>query len=156
MLEPGASEALRIAAVTHDIERAFAPAQAPPDGDPASPAYTRWHQDRSARVVARWLAERDAPPALAAEVAELVRIHETGGGPAGDLLQAADSVSFLETQIDLFTGMVRDGRLSESAARRKFQWMYDRVRLPRASELAAPMLASALARLDGLRTEEVS
>ncbi len=146
VIEPDASVALQIAAVTHDIERAFPP----PDGTaPAStsPDYNDWHQDRSMRVGAEWLGEQGAPPALIAEVGALVRVHEDGGWLEADLLQAADSLSFLEIQAELFAGLVASGRLSAPDAEAKFRWMYDRVRIPRAQALAAPLLDSSLARL---------
>jgi NADPH:quinone reductase-like Zn-dependent oxidoreductase len=153
VLEPDASEALRLAAVLHDIERAFEPEESRPDGDDLSAAYTAWHQERSAREAMRWLEEQHAPLALAHEVRRLVRIHEDGGGPDADLLQAADSIAFLEIQVDLFVGMVRDGWRSRAEAERKFRWMFERLRLPRAREIAEPMLAAALARLDANTTE---
>jgi NADPH:quinone reductase-like Zn-dependent oxidoreductase len=156
VLDPGASDALRLAAVLHDIERAFEPDDVPPEStDPASSDYTAWHQERSARVAGDWLESQDppAPPALVDHVRSLVRVHEDGGGPEPDLLQAADSLAFLEVQVDLFMGMVRDGRLSRAAAERKFRWMFDRLRVARARELAAPMLGAALARLDANTTE---
>ena len=155
VLEPDASEALRLAAVLHDIERAFEPDDVPPDGaDPASSDYMAWHQERSARVAGEWLAGQGASLALVDHVRRLVRVHEEGGGPEADLLQAADSVSFLETQIDLFMGMIRDGRRSRAEAEHKFQRMFDRLRVPRAREIAAPMLAAALARLETNTTIE--
>jgi NADPH:quinone reductase-like Zn-dependent oxidoreductase len=155
VLEPDASEALRLAAVLHDIERAFEPDDVPPDNtDPASSAYTEWHQERSARVAASWLVAEAATPELVDSVRRLVRVHEDGGGVDADVLQAADSIAFLEIQVDLFLGMVRDGRLSRAAAERKFQWMFDRVRVERAREIAAPMLAVALARLESFNATE--
>ena len=110
-LDPGASEALRIAAVTHDIERAF------PDPDAAwdsardwdSPEYNRWHQDRCADLVAAWLREQDADPALVRDAEALVRAHEEGGWPEADVLQAADSLSFLETMVPVVRGWVGRG-----------------------------------------------
>ena len=100
-LDPGASEAARIAAVTHDIERAYPDDSAGWDSarDWDSPEYNRWHQDRCADIVASGLRERGAPDALADEVAGLVRVHEDGGWPEADLVQAADSLSFLETMV---------------------------------------------------------
>ena len=99
-LEPGASEALEVAAVTHDIERAFPDPDATWDSarDWAAPAYNRWHQDRCADMVAAWLTEQGAPAGVAARAEALVRIHEEGGDPEADVLQAADSLSFLETR----------------------------------------------------------
>lgn len=156
VLEPDASEALRLAAVMHDIERAFEPDDVPPDrSDPVSSDYTTWHQERSARVAGEWLVfEQGAPAELADEVRGLVRVHEVGGGVDADLLQAADSIAFLEIQVDLFLRMVADGRLSRDAAERKFRWMFDRLQVERAREIAAPMLVEALARLDSFNATE--
>ena len=53
-LDPQASEAVRIAAITHDIERAFPDRDAGWDSARSwdDPAYIRWHQDRCADMVA--------------------------------------------------------------------------------------------------------
>lgn len=154
VLEPGASEAVQLAAVLHDIERAFEPDDVPPDStDPASSAYREWHQERSARVAVEWLVSQGGPPGVVEEVGRLVRVHEDGGWAEADVLQAADSIAFFEVQVDLFTEMVRDGELSRAAARRKFTWMFERVRLSRAREIAAPMLTAGLARIDATTTK---
>ena len=153
-LDPDGDEALEIAAVIHDIERAF-----PTDDDPFDPSappgvdgYDEWHQRRSAEIGGRWLREQGAPEALTADVTALVRVHETGGSPRADVLQAADSLSFLEIQTDLFIGMVRDGRLTRERAEQKLRLMQDRIRISRAAELGAPRLEAALARLDAAVT----
>ncbi len=148
-LDPDAGEALRIAAVTHDAERAYPPAEAGPSSadSPVSAVYERWHQDRSARIVGEWLLEQGADPQLALEVISLIAVHEDGGSPEAALLQAADSLSFLEVQVELFAGLVARGELSAEAARRKLRRMYERIELPVARELAAPMLEPALARI---------
>ena len=64
ILDPDASEALRIAAVTHDIERAFPDPDATWDSarDWDSPEYNRWHQDRCADLVAPGCASRARTP----------------------------------------------------------------------------------------------
>lgn len=146
VLEPEASLALRLAAITHDIERAFPPAD---DSAPSPTAadYHDWHQDRSMRVMAQWLAEQDVAAELIAEVGALVRVHEDGGWPEAELLQAADSLSFLEVQVELFAARVRAGELLRTQAEAKFHFMYDRLRDPRARELARPLLAGGLALL---------
>ena len=148
-LDPQASEAVRIAAVTHDAERAFPPAEAGPSSRerPIAPVYERWHQDRSARIVGEWLLAQGAGPELALEVVSLVAVHEDGGSPEAALLQAADSLSFLEVQVEVFAGFVAHGEMSEEAARAKLQRMHDRITLPVARELAAPMLDAGLARI---------
>ena len=148
-LEPHAGEALRIAAVTHDAERAFPPAEAGPSGldAPIAPVYERWHQDRSARIVGEWLLAHGADSELALEVVSLVAAHEDGGSPEAALLQAADSLSFLEVQVEVFAGLVARGEMSAAAAEAKLRPMYVRITLPEARELAAPMLDPAIARI---------
>lgn len=143
VLEPDASEALRVAAVTHDIERAF------PDPDSHwrsardwdDPDYLSWHQERSAAMLGDWLRERGADPALTEEAVALVRVHEEGGWPEADLLQAADSLSFLEVMGPL--ARTWEPPHGEGKLRRSF----DRVRPARARELGAPLLEAALAEL---------
>jgi len=150
-LEPGASAALRIAAVTHDIERAF------PDPDSGwesarhwdDPGYNRWHQDRCAEIIAGWLREQGAPDELVRDVEALVRVHEEGGWPEADLLQAADSLSFLETMVPVIAGWVERGRAPVDRAAGKLRHTATRISpdLPRARELAEAMLEPALSRV---------
>lgn len=150
VLGPDAPAPLRIAALLHDIERAFPPG----DGDAPGPFaadYNDWHQDRSMRVAARWLAEQGAAPETLAEVSALVRVHEDGGWPEANLLQAADSLSFLEVQGSLFAGLVQAGRMTREQALAKVQWMYDRIQVPDALEPARPLLEASLARLSGVQ-----
>ena len=80
-LDADASEAARIAAATHDIERAYPDGASPWDSarDWDSVEYNRWHQDRCAQIVADGLRERGASDQLTREVAGLVRVHEDGG-----------------------------------------------------------------------------
>ena len=145
-LAPGSREAVRLAALTHDMERAFP--------GPDSPAmalhgveYYRAHSARSVRIVGEYLRSQDAPEPLVIDVEALILVHEFGGWPEADLVQAADSVSFLEVNIDLFLGFARDGKFSVSDVRGKFQWMNDRIQVEAARPIAKPMLDDALARL---------
>jgi hypothetical protein len=150
--EPDSSEALRIAAVTHDAERAFPDPEANwvswRDFDREE--YNRWHQDRCADFVGDWLRERGADTELVGEVEALVRAHEDGGWPEADLLQAADSVSFLEVMPAVVESWVTEKGAPRSRARLKLQTMCDRInpRLARPRELAADLLEADLASLD--------
>lgn len=150
VIEPQAGETLQLAAVLHDIERAFPADDDPfdPTADPGAEAYNEWHQQRSASIARGWLRERDAPEEIVTSVSELIAVHEWGGWPDADLVQAADSLSFLEVQIDLFRGMVQSGRLSRDQAVEKLRFMDERIRIQRARDLAAPLLARALAQFD--------
>ncbi len=157
-IDPSASLEMRLAAVTHDIERMF------PGGPAIDKATCRWddpdylyaHASRSADVVEKWLAQQgesgrdiDVP-----ELRRLITLHEFGGLDGADAVQAADSLSFLETLQEIVRGWVTGGECSVAQARAKHQYMADRIRLPVAARLAEPLLESALASLDDV--EEVA
>ena len=107
---PGSREAVRLAALTHDMERAFPGADQPVSKTLSDPVYYRLHSERSARIVGAWLRDNGSDETLTRDVEELIRKHEVGGSPEANLVQAADSLSFLETNIDLFLTFVRSGK----------------------------------------------
>ena len=149
-LEPGASEALVLAALTHDMERHFpgSPAFDPGTMAPHDDAYRKAHSERSAQIVDGWLRGEGADEALAGEVARLILLHEIGGDPDANLVQAADSISFLETNAQLVVGWYTDGRCSRERAKAQHERMYERIQIPRAKELARPYYERALAMID--------
>lgn len=150
-LAPAAGEALRIAALAHDIERAFredkvyarmfTSARAFRD-----PAFLTYHQERSAKIIAAHLAAIAAPPALRDKVFYFVSRHEIGGDPEADLLRDADSLSFFEVNTDLFV-TVKVEEAGPQAVREKFDWMFSRITVPKARELCRPLYAAACRRL---------
>lgn len=147
-IDPDASDRLRLAAVLHDIERAFPDPDAQWDSarDWDSPAYNRWHQDRCAQIASDWLREQGADVALTEDVAALIRVHEEGGWPEADVLQAADALSFLETMAWLVVGWVDAGRAPRERAAAKLQDSLDRMApdQTKARQLARPLLERAL------------
>jgi hypothetical protein len=151
-LKPEASEALRLAALTHDMERAF-PGPDSPRSDPAidgvDHVYTRAHSERSARIVEAFLRDQKAGETLIGAVVALVRVHEYGGWPEADFLQAADSLSFLEVNISMFLLGLKGSASQRSGeqVRAKFTWMYERIQLAEARTLATPFYEVALKRL---------
>ena len=149
-LAPASSEAVRLATLTHDMERAFPGPDSPQMSGLDDPEYNQLHCERSARIVTAWLGTRETPPALIREVEQLILAHETGGWPEADLVQAADSLSFLDTNIDLFLGFVRSGRFSATDVRWKFEHTYDRIKVPRARVIARPLANAAVTRLAAL------
>ena len=152
-LAPGSSEAARLAALTHDMERAFPGPDQPVMTAFDDPVYLAAHSGRSARIVGAWLREQGAGEDLARPVEDLIRAHETGGWPEANLVQAADSLSFLETNIDLFLNMARSGKRTVREVRAKFDISYDRIQVPEARGPALPMLERANARLAALEAE---
>jgi hypothetical protein len=148
-IAPGSREAVRLATLTHDMERAFG-------GDDAIPikmndrAYEELHSNRSARIVGEWLRANGASAILVSDVEALIRVHEWGGSTEANLVQAADSLSFLETNTDLMLGFARAGKYAPSEIALKIDQMYERIQVPAARDLAAPMWHAAKARLEAL------
>ena len=134
--------------VTHDIERMF------PNGPRLDKATGRWddphylyaHAARSAEVVGFWLhAQHDVPEKYALpEVQRLITLHEFGGVGGADLVQAADSLSFLETLQDIVRKWVTHGECDAGQARAKHRYMAERIRVPAAQPIAERLLQQAL------------
>lgn len=149
-LDPAAAESLVIAALTHDMERAV------PGGpvlDKArlawdDPVYNAAHCGRSAEVVARWLMHHGASERFVHGIRLPILEHEFGGSSEGDLIQAADSISFLETNRTLVARWIERGECSLEKGRAKLRWMCDRVRLERAREVARAQFERAVVEVD--------
>jgi hypothetical protein len=153
-IAPDAGQGLRIAAVLHDVERAFPDPSSPwdPAADWNDPGYLRWHQDRCAEHAVAWLVEQGAPPGLVGEVERLILVHEEGGWHDADVLQAADSLSFLETLTPITLAWVRRG-IDPEHARAKLQFMADRITIQSARAEAEPLLLRALQELGAVVSE---
>ena len=127
-LKPYASEDILFAALTHVMERAF-PGPDSPSLDPRNgvdnPVYNIAHSERSARIVSDYLREQGASKESIEQVARLIRAHEYGGDSDENLVQAADSLSFLEVNVDIFLGWMDTGdeKWNDDAVRAKFTWM---------------------------------
>ena len=141
-LAPDASEAARVAALTHDIERRVlgGPRLNPRVQSWDDAEYLRVHSERSARIVGEWLG--DSP--LRAEVERLIELHELGGDGEADLLQAADSLSFLEVNAHRARIWIAEGRCDLAQAQAKLDWMRDRIRVPAAVGPARELHARAV------------
>jgi hypothetical protein len=129
-LDPGAGEPLLLAALTHDMERSL------PGGPVIDKAATEWddrpyndrHCERSADVVAGWLLGQGAGASFVEGVREPILRHEFGGGAEGDLMQAADSLSFLDVNGPVVAAWVLDGECDRDKGQRKLDWMLERIR----------------------------
>jgi hypothetical protein len=154
-LEPQAPEYLIVAALLHDLERKV------PGGPKLDMAVDRWdsrdyndaHTGRSAIVVPTWLTAHGYDAKLAVGVAQPIREHEFGGSPDGDLMQAADSISFLETNARLVAGWANEGRCTPEKGLEKLRWMGERVRHPEGSKIARRYMDRAIAQFDELQME---
>jgi len=155
-LKPDASEEMLLAALTHDMERAF-PGPDSPSLDPRdgvdNPAYNIAHSERSARIVSNYLREQGASQESIEEVARLIRAHEYGGDDEENYIQAADSLSFLEVNVDVFLGWMDAGdeKWNADAVRAKFTWMYERMQIHQARDLARSLYKDAISKLESRR-----
>jgi hypothetical protein len=78
----------------------------------------------------------------------LIVAHEVGGWPEADVLQSADSLSFLETIQPVISKRLAEGTLSPEGARAWLDFQFERMRHERARELGGPMLRQAQAELE--------
>ena len=147
-IAPGSAEPVRLATLTHDMERAFPGPDQPVWNGNEDHDYYVAHSNRSARIVGDWLREQNADAELIRQVEELIKVHEFGGWTEANLVQAADSLSFLDVNVDLFLNFARTGRFSAAQVQAKFDYSHNRIRIPWVRELSLPMLERATARLN--------
>ena len=148
-LDPYAPEPVIIATLTHDMERSV-PGEPVIDkrrGEWDDPTYNDAHCLRSVEIVQRWLRGHGASREFVAGVETPIREHEFGGSDQGNLAQAADSLSFLEICFPRVAGWIDDGECDLDSALRKVDFMFYRIRLESAREIAAPFYDDFRARL---------
>jgi hypothetical protein len=154
-LDAAATVEMRVAAMTHDIERMFpgGPVLRHADGNWDNPFYLFPHSLRSAEAVGMWLGALGPVSAQvnAGEVRRLVALHEVGGLRGADVVQAADSLSYLETLAGLTRRWVLSGTCSRDAAAGKLRYSVERIRVAAAQEPAGQLLEWAM---DQLPTNE--
>ena len=155
-LYPEADQALLIAGIAHDIERAFYEKSVYrkmflSDNAFCDIKFLKYHQHRSAKIIADFLQTVDCPAELSAKVYHLVAHHETGGDFETDLLKDADSLSFFQTNIDHFVA-VKIRESSVAKVRNKFTWMFERITTLKAREVCRPLYKKARERLAQLET----
>jgi hypothetical protein len=151
-LSPDASAALRLAALTHDMERAY------PEGSPRwepgrgwdDPLYTIAHTERSARIVGDFMRDHGAEEPFVREVTRLILFHETGGFPEADVVQAADSLSFLETMVPVVGSWVTGKRTTPEQARDRIRYAVTRIRHAQGRALASRLMPPSMVELDDI------
>jgi len=106
-LDPEADEALRLAALAHDIDRAT-PERVRREDFPDYDSFKAAHARRGARLLRGILEDCGIDGAVAEEACRLVERHEAGGDPRSDLLKDADSLSYFDVNLPLY--FAREGR----------------------------------------------
>jgi hypothetical protein len=146
--------ASRIAALTHDIERAFPKGRKPPSPEMTGakwddPLYNKWHGERSANFTGQQLRKLGAKETIINKVKFLIEFHEFGGDPEVDLIKDADSLSFLEVNVPLFVSWIPD-KMSKEEVREKIDHMFYRISSPKSRKLALPFYQEAVSFLKKL------
>ena len=156
---PEASKEVKFATLVHDAERHFpgGPSSTPSNGFD-DPDYLFAHSTRSANFVEEWL--RSYSPQLNEEfikrVRRLVLRHEIGGGWEADFVQAADSLSFLESMDWITVEWVVSGRYTIEQAKEKLDYTVERIRPSVALAAALPLYESALKTLQSAHNTDMN
>lgn len=124
-LDPNASQALQIAALFHDIDRAFKDRSIKQKDYPKDQyeRYKRDHSINSAKIAAEYLEDAGFSKDLVSRVSELIVNHEIGGNdPELQTLMEADSLTFFSVSIYFY--LEDRGR---EKTKKKIRFMYDRL-----------------------------
>lgn len=121
-LMPDADDALRLAALGHDIDRAIEAQRIRKNGFSNFDEFKAAHASNSAEILAAILDDCGVSEATHVEACRLVRLHETGGDERSDVLKNADALSFFQDNISLY--FQRNG-IEET--KRRALWGYGRL-----------------------------
>lgn len=121
-LKPAADEALQIAALGHDIERALEVREVKRADYSDYEIFKAAHARMSAEILGGIMKDCGVPPDMASEVYLLVYRHEIGGDPRADLIKNVDSISYFHVNMPLY--YQREGR---EETKRRCIWGYGRL-----------------------------
>ena len=101
-IAPAVDEALEIAALGHDIERAIKERKVKRSDYSSYDEFKRAHAFNSAKILREIMIECDAVEEFIEDVCSLVNHHETGGDERADLLKEADAISFFDVNLPMY------------------------------------------------------
>ena len=101
-LKPDADEALQIAALAHDIDRADGKRKIQRADFNDYDQFKAAHAHNSAKILKEILHECQVEQSIVDEACRLVERHEIGGDVHADLLKDADSISYFEVNMPLY------------------------------------------------------
>ncbi len=122
-LKPDADDAMKIAALGHDIESAIAERKVRRKDYKDYGEFKEAHASNSAKILAEIMKECSISKKLADDIFFLVRHHETGGTKRVDILRDADSISFFHVNLPYY--FLRNG-IEET--KRRCLWGYRKLR----------------------------
>lgn len=101
-LMPDADEALQLAALSHDIDRAIETRRVRKDRFHNFDGFKAAHALNSAAILGEILEDCGVEAGVRDEVCRLVRLHETGGDERSDILKNADALSYFQDNLPLY------------------------------------------------------
>ncbi len=101
-LEPDADQALQLAALAHDIDRADDVTKVKRANFDDYDAFKAAHARNGAEILRSILIRCDVEGNVVDEACRLVEVHEVGGDPRSDLLKDADSISYFDVNLPLY------------------------------------------------------
>jgi len=102
-LKPDANEALQIATLGHDIERAIDGRKVKRKDYQNYDEFKDAHALNSAKIMREIMKEHSMSKAMIKKVFFLVRHHENGGTKLADVLKHADSISFFQVGLPFYS-----------------------------------------------------
>ena len=121
-LDPDAGEALRLAALAHDIDRAIEESKVKRADFDDYDAFKAAHARHGAELLRPILTACDVARNVVDEACRLVMVHEVGGDIDADLLKDADSISYFDVNLPLY--YQREGW---AETKRRSLWGYRRL-----------------------------
>ena len=101
-LKPDADEALQIAALGHDIDRAIETRKVQRADFADYDTFKATHARNSALILKEIMEACGVAPDIEEQVYRLVCCHEAGGDPRADLLKDADGISYFDVNLPLY------------------------------------------------------
>ena len=121
-LQPDAGDALQLAALAHDIDRANEEIKVKRADFDDYDAFKAAHARNGAEILRPILSACGVPGDIVDEACRLVEVHEVGGDPSSDLLKDADSISYFDVNLPLY--YQREGW---TETKRRSLWGYRRL-----------------------------
>lgn len=132
---PDITESHKIAAYSHDIERAFRKEGHSVPEDYLDPAFLKNHQEKGAQIIFDFLRTQNASQQVIDKVSYLISKHEVGGDEEQNALMDADSISFFETNAEMFVNKKAPVE-GYAKVKEKLDWMFNRISTEERKEFA--------------------
>ena len=101
-LDPNADEALQLAALGHDIDRALEATKVKRADFNDYDSFKAAHAENGAQILRGLLTECGVEENILDEACRLVTVHEVGGDPRSELLKDADAISYFDSNLPLY------------------------------------------------------